>query len=1118
MTAPRLRERRRPPRRSGGSSSHTYAVSANGSARPSGHGALRRAAAALLVLLAVTAAFAPAARAQEATALQATMTVGLHSQDGVGGFLVQQLGYNQTNSIGNLSPMQFNYPASSAGESPAYTVNAIYLNQEGNPSSVDGINVTAFQFSVRGAVTTSAADLGVDLSHVLPKDVDFTLHLEGSNWSKSYSLKNVSDRTLSSPPGAEPWQVGDLVDEVLTWDSDFPPLVEDETVTVRLTHPPTTAPPPPTTLTASPGDRRVTLAWDAPPADAGISRHEFRYKWRTTGDYIPWQTIPDSAPGGGNASGYTPPGASDEYTATGYPNLIDHVFQVRAVNAAGESGPSNEAAVTPLDQKAPPAPMVSAPANTAGLLKVSWTAVAGASAYEVRYWLADEDGRSFRTRWTRDTSALIQPLAADTEYRVSVAAQGGPWSEVATARTGAAQSGRPVLSLHLLDASGSEIGEGAITEGETVRYRIKATNIRNYHDWGNPGMLGHVGLRFDLEGDRHAPEPAADLHSSGWESGGLTPLMRQGLTDTQPSFTQTSATTGYWDFESQPFPQYSAEYGPLTLGIRSGPHRHPDIGGPSSACVTIADNGFGPAYDYGSDDTMLTERPTYSCADRRSSRSLTAQFESAPAQHDGRKRIKVRVAFSEAPANVDADGVRVEGGRVTSSKRVGGSPQGDAQGRSTGRTAPRTAGGAADREVVWEFEIEPSSGEDVTVTLDAGRPCEEEGAICTADGRSLSEGITTTVEGPETGPPALTARFEGMPETHDGSRAIRFRVAFSENIGISYRSLREDAFTVSGGRVTGGKRVDGRRDLFEMTVRPETDGDVSVALPAERSCGVSGPRESGAICTKSRPRRRLTNAPAATVPGPASASAPAPLTASFEGVPEGHDGQSLFRFRVAFSEDIGIGLRSLREGAFTVSGGRVTGGRRVDGRRDLFEMTVRPDSVGEVSIALAAGRACAVSGAICTRSEPRRPLSNAVTAKVSGPAGEPLTAAFEGVPAEHDGESAFKFRIAFSDRIRFQGWMWRFYGVAVAGGRASAGQRVDNRKDLWELTVQPRTYGDIVLTLAPGAACGKPGAVCTRDGRALSNTVIATVAGPVAVSVADARAEGRRRTRPSTSR
>ena len=780
MTAPRLRERRRPPRRSGGSSSHTYAVSANGSARPSGHGALRRAAAALLVLLAVTAAFAPAARAQEATALQATMTVGLGSQDGVGGYLVQQLGYDQTNSIGNLSPMQFNYPASSAGESPAYTVNEIYLTQEGNPSSVDGINVTAFQFSVRGAVTTSATDLGVDLSHVLPKDVDFTLHLARSDWSRSYSLKNVSDRALSSPPGAEPWQVGDVVNEFLTWDSDFPPLVEDETVTVRLTHPPTTAPPPPTNLTASPGDRRVTLAWDATAAAAGISRHEFRYKWRTTGDYIPWQAIPDSAPGGGNASGYTPPGASDDYPATGYPNLIDHVFQVRAVNAAGESGPSNEAAVTPLDPKAPPAPTVSAPANTAGLLAVSWTAVASASAYEVRYWPADEDGRSFRTRRTRDTSALIRPLAADTEYRVSVAAREagnrGPWSEVATARTGAQQASKPIMSLQVVDGSGNDIV--TVTAGGTFRYRIKLADIRNHHltfdggsdpdydsehhGWGTLGIRGVWAMDFVLDGDPEGSKLTCESESL---------FLRD--------FVETSPTEGYWEFESPGLPLYADERGPLRLRLGfkcTGRHN-----GASTEIDTDDDGVFdiveeSPPSDGVVDTTsealLRLGRPNRAClsvandlgmvtnacgSGEAGARALTAQFESAPAQHDGRKRIKVRVAFSEAPENVDADGVRVEGGRVTSSKRVGGSPQGDAQGRS----APRAPRGAADREVVWEFEIEPDSDGDLTVTLEAGRPCGEPGAICTADGRALSEGISTTVEGPEAGPPPLTASFRG---------------------------------------------------------------------------------------------------------------------------------------------------------------------------------------------------------------------------------------------------------------------------------------------------------------------------------------------------------------------
>ena len=80
-----------------------------------------------------------------------------------------------------------------------------------------------------------------------------------------------------------------------------------------------------------------------------------------------------------------------------------------------------------------------------------------------------------------------------------------------------------------------------------------------------------------------------------------------------------------------------------------------------------------------------------------------------------------------------------------------------------------------------------------------------------ATGTIRNSETTTTAE--------LTAAFRDMPAEHDGERAFRFRVAFSEDIGISFRSLREDAFTVTGGRVTGGKRVDGRRDLFEMTVR-----------------------------------------------------------------------------------------------------------------------------------------------------------------------------------------------------------------------------------------------------------------------------------------------------------
>ena len=541
--------------------------------------------------------------------------------------------------------------------------------------------------------------------------------------------------------------------------------------------------------------------------------------------------------------------------------------------------------------------------------------------------------------------------------------------------------------------------------------------------------------------------------------------------------------------------------------------------------------------------------------------ALTASFEDVPAAHDGSKRIGVRVRFN-APVDASEEemaehGVQVQGGRVHSAGRVpaegdgggarempetgdvhsagrvpaegdGGATrevpetgdvhsagrvpaEGDGKGPGTHgakSTSPRPGSEESEEseesgEVVWQIEIEPDGDGDVTVSIEAGRPCDEEGAICTADGRSLSEGISTTVEGPETGP-ALTAAFEGMPEAHDGESAFTFRVAFSEDIGISFRSLREDAFEVAGGRVTRGVRVDDRRDLFEMTVEPDGEGEVTVTLPAGRECAVSG-----AICTKGENRRQLTNTPAATVAGPEVETAGPALTARFENMPAAHDGEGAFTFRVAFSENIGISYRSLREDAFTVSGGRVTRGERVDDRRDLFEMTVEPDGGSAVTVTLPAGRECSVSGAICTKGENRRQLTNTPTATVAGPevetAGPALTASFVDMPSEHDGK-AFKLRIAFSEEIRMSGRRLRSDVVAVSGGRATKAGRVNRRKDLWKLTVRPDSLAAVTVTLAAGAACDTPAAVCTADGKALSGTVSTTVRGPVALSVADARA------------
>ena len=128
---------------------------------------------------------------------------------------------------------------------------------------------------------------------------------------------------------------------------------------------------------------------------------------------------------------------------------------------------------------------------------------------------------------------------------------------------------------------------------------------------------------------------------------------------------------------------------------------------------------------------------------------LRAWFASRPDQHDGSERIKVRVAFSEAPENVGEHGVSVDGGEVTSVRPVDGQATGGSAERKGARSAGGQDEGPEDREVVWEIEIEPDSDEDVTVSLAAWRPCDETGAICTADGRTLSTAISTTVRGPD---------------------------------------------------------------------------------------------------------------------------------------------------------------------------------------------------------------------------------------------------------------------------------------------------------------------------------------------------------------------------------
>ena len=121
---------------------------------------------------------------------------------------------------------------------------------------------------------------------------------------------------------------------------------------------------------------------------------------------------------------------------------------------------------------------------------------------------------------------------------------------------------------------------------------------------------------------------------------------------------------------------------------------------------------------------------------------------------------------------------------------------------------------------------------------------------------------------------------------------------------------------------------------------------------------------------------------------------------------------------------------------------------------------------------------------------------------------EPLTAAFEGAPAEHDGKAALALDVRFSEALGETANAPAKASFAVEGGKVKDVRKVES--GLWRVRIAPKSWKDMTVTLAGGRACNAAGAVCTADGRALTNTSSAAVGGPVRIRVADAKGrEGR---------
>ena len=389
------------------------------------------------------------------------------------------------------------------------------------------------------------------------------------------------------------------------------------------------------------------------------------------------------------------------------------------------------------------------------------------------------------------------------------------------------------------------------------------------------------------------------------------------------------------------------------------------------------------------------------------------------------------------------------------------------------------------------FTLEPAGDDDIHFALAADAGCDS-GGICSPAGTKLLEVPPTfAITGPESAKRYLAVGDATASEDEDPAMAFTVTLdrAADRAVAVDYATADGTAtagrdYTSTSGTLTFSTGETSKTVLVPILNDNIVDKDETLRLTLSNA--------SGAEITDSEGTGTITDT---DLP-------PDPLRALFVGMPTGHDGATAFSFLLDLNGPVDITEEDMRDHAFTVTGGTVTGAATVNDSIFLWRITVRPDSSENVTITLPDHRNCNEAGAVCTTGENLQQLSNSPAATVTGPAGDtpsgdPLTAAFSNVPASHGGSSEFTFDLTFSENFPLGYATLRDHAFTVDGGTIEQAQRkVQGSNQTWTITVEPSGNAAITITLPATNDCADDGAICTSDGRKLSNSTTVTISGP----------------------
>ena len=601
------------------------------------------------------------------------------------------------------------------------------------------------------------------------------------------------------------------------------------------------------------GTGELAVTWQEPQSNGGSDVTGYRVQWKlATGS---WDTP-------GDVSSAATTGTS--HTITSLALDTEYAVRVIAANGVGEGPASAERTET---ARARASEQQDSAPNTAatGAPTISGKAQAGETLTADTSGIADENGldnASFRYQWVSyDGNADTDiPGAAGSTYtlvpadegrafrvRVSFTDDDGHRESLTSAL---ARSERP----YALSASASD-GAVALTWKLPVGWPYSSTFqiLRNRPELGEAEPLVLVKY-LQAPGNAHTDTDVAAGVLYVYRVKGVDPF-------------------GYPLEASHPV-EIRAE-APADNNPASGA---PTISGTAQVGETLTADTSGIADEDGLDNAAFSYQWL---ADDTAISGATGSTYTLAAADEG-KTIKVRVSFTDDGGNdesLTSDATATVSAAPAANTPATGAPTISGTVR-VGETLAASTSGISDADGLtgvsytyqWvrndgnsDSDIQGATGSTYTLgTADEGKTIKVRATF--TDDANNEETLTSQATEAVAAPPTLTVSVTtAAPATHDGSAEFTFEIRFSEepHADFSYRTLRDHAFTVTGGAVKKAQRLqtDPESNIpWRITVQPDGNGDVTVALPVTTDCG-----DQGAICTGDG--RKLSNGLEFTVSG-----------------------------------------------------------------------------------------------------------------------------------------------------------------------------------------------------------------------------------------------------------